>query len=805
MSHTSESNPRFTNRLAQTTSPYLLQHAHNPVDWWPWGEEAFAEARRRDVPIFLSIGYSTCYWCHVMERESFESEAIAHQMNEKFVCVKLDREERPDVDEIYMAATVTMTGHGGWPMSVFLNPHTLEPFFCGTYYPATARPGMQMPSFPRVLEGMSRAWQTQRTDVEEQAKQLAGAVREQVGNAGGKRAALGTEQVGQALEVLLRIFDRVEGGFGRAPKFPQPVFLDFLLDLRTRVDEQSQRAIDQALRVTLDRMSVGGMFDQVGGGFHRYSVDAYWTVPHFEKMLYDNAQLAAVYARAGAAFGDAWYKRIAERTIGYVLREMRGRERAFFSAQDAEVDGREGLNYLFTPEEVEAALGEDASVARAVYGLNHGANFQDPHHPGEPASWVLRLEKRPDEMSERVVNATLDRINAKLLEVRSKRKQPRLDDKVLSAWNGLMVHGLAVASLNGLQNVGGENLLKVAQEALESVLAKLVAGDGSLMRSYRAGVAGNPGTLEDAGAVLLAMTSLAQAKKAAGHERAAWTRWVEVAERHLATARRLFCNADGRWHDSREGQSDLFTRGLSTHDGAVPAGISMLLHAVLGLAELAESDAKKREHLRLAVEILGGLSGRIADSPIGTVNSTRGLLRLFAVDGDAAAVLAAGVGEPQVAEVQKRTSSVDAGVVEFYAGVDRVTVTRDVPGLFRVLVKIADGYHVVAADPGDLEDPSQPGKSVVARGLTPFRVGLQGGSGLRVFADYPKGEPDGVPEFGVVRVYRGEFEFEVVVEYEGEDAQVVGQPILNIAFQACSDQACLRPGIVEFDVAIDWA
>src|ERR1043165_6403662 len=332
-----------TNRLAKETSPYLLQHAHNPVDWFPWGIEAFAEARKRGVPIFLSIGYSTCYWCHVMERECFESEEIAAQMNRGFLCIKVDREERPDLDDIYMAATQMTTGRGGWPMSVFLEPEKLRPFYCGTYFPPEPRGGMR--SFPQILEAISGAWKNERDEVAQQSETLANAVREHLGTVE-STVPVGLGHVSKAAQTLLRMLDRVHGGFGSAPKFPQPVFLEFLLDIReVAADEATRDATDQALRLTLDRMACGGMNDQIGGGFHRYSVDEKWLVPHFEKMLYDNAQLAAVYARAGTIYNDDFYRRTARRTIEYILKEMTQPSGAFSSAQDAEVDGREGGNY----------------------------------------------------------------------------------------------------------------------------------------------------------------------------------------------------------------------------------------------------------------------------------------------------------------------------------------------------------------------------------------------------------------------------------------------------------------------------
>ena len=359
--------PTHTNALANETSPYLLQHAHNPVNWYPWSDEAFAEAQRRNVPVFLSIGYSTCYWCHVMERESFESEAIAKIMNEHFVCIKVDREERPDIDDIYMAATTIFSGSGGWPMSVFLVPKFRKPFYAGTYFPA--EPAYGRPSFPQLLEGLSDAWKNQNDKVIEQADSIAAAVIEQVASANQSPVPVGQPQLTNATSSLLQRFDQTNGGFGGSPKFPQPVYLDYLLDFRQHTDEGTRKAIDKAAKKTLDAMAIGGLNDQIGGGFHRYSVDAFWTVPHFEKMLYDNAQLARLYARASVIYNDKFYARIAQRTLDYCLHEMTDQSEpgstGFYSAQDAEVDGKEGLNYLWTKDQINTALGEDTNEAHS--------------------------------------------------------------------------------------------------------------------------------------------------------------------------------------------------------------------------------------------------------------------------------------------------------------------------------------------------------------------------------------------------------------------------------------------------------
>jgi uncharacterized protein YyaL (SSP411 family) len=442
---------RPPNRLASQSSPYLLQHARNPVDWYPWGQEAFDTARTRDVPIFLSIGYSTCYWCHVMERESFEDEATASLMNRHFVCVKVDREERPDVDDIYMAAVLAVRGQGGWPMSVFLEPTTLKPFWAGTYFPPRGHGREGLPAFPDVIESMSRAWLEQRADVLAQADEIARAVRERTGEVAAP-VPVGRAQVALAVSSLMQLFDRAEGGFGRAPKFPQPVYLEFLLDARERLDPESRAGVDHALKLTLDRMAMGGIHDHLAGGFHRYSVDAHWLVPHFEKMLYDQGQLAQVYARAALAFEDDFYRRVARRTCDFVLRELTGPDGAFLSAIDAEVDHREGKNYLWKPEEFRALLSDvDAAWSLEVYGLTHGPNFRDPHHPSDAPSNVLHLEARPDALAQREGSplgawySRLERVNAKLLAARAKRPQPAIDDKAIAAWNGLMIAGMAVA------------------------------------------------------------------------------------------------------------------------------------------------------------------------------------------------------------------------------------------------------------------------------------------------------------------------------------------------------------------------
>ncbi len=774
------------NRLAKESSPYLLQHAHNPVDWFPWGEEAIREARRRDVPIFLSVGYSTCYWCHVMERESFEDPAIGALMSERFVCVKVDREERPDVDHLYMTAVQVLTGRGGWPMSVFIEPERLRPYWAGTYFPPAPRHGL--PSFRQALEGMSEAWWTKRADVLKQAGAVGDAVTKEL--TGARELAgvgVGRPQVAMAVQALMTMFDRTNGGFGGAPKFPQPVYLELLLDVRDRLEERSQRdAIDAALRTTLDKMALGGMNDQVGGGFHRYSVDAIWLVPHFEKMLYDQAQLLSVYARAATVYGDAFYARVAQRTAGYVLREMTGGHGGFATAQDAEVDGREGLNYLWTAAEFGVLLGpEDGPLAAAIYGVSEGPNFKDPHHPEQPAMNVLRLAERPEATAGRLglsteqLLARLDRVNEVLYAARAKRKQPRLDDKVLTSWNGLMIGALA----NAARLLEAPELAEAGARAAEFVLGTMVR-DGRLLRTWRDGGGGGgeaklEGVLEDY--AMLAHGLLALERSGEGG-----APWGARAKALIEQAEALFGDGRGGWWDTRADQADLFVRARTTYDGAVPSGVSFMLHAQIDLAELEGGGAEA------AARTLVGVSGPLADSPVSTANSTRGLLRLVSGhEPELVAALADSGATAGWAQVEgTRRGSAGADVVEVFADQEAVSIGLETPGEFTLRLRIAPGHHLVAADPGA-------GRG--AGGLHPTRVGVAGGGGIKAYADYPPGErlEAGDPEAPLV--YRGEVEFKVAVERSGDWA---GTPRVTLSYQACTDQECQLPTTVALDVEV---
>lgn len=774
--HSQHQANRPANRLAASTSPYLLQHAHNPVDWYPWGEEAFAESRRRDVPIFLSIGYSTCYWCHVMERESFEDEATAKLMNERLVCIKLDREERPDLDDIYMAATVAMTGQGGWPMSVFLEPDTLRPFFCGTYYPKEPMHGR--PTFMRVVEGITDAYRNQREDVRTQAARLAQSVEEQLA-APAAPAAIGVEVVEEALSRVLGVFDPVNGGFGSAPKFPQAVFLEFLLDVRDIVDDDTRTAIDRCVKTTLDAMAMGGIHDHVGGGFHRYSVDATWTVPHFEKMLYDQAQMLSIYGRTAAVFDDAWYRSIVLQTFDFLTREMTSPEQFFYSAIDAEVDGREGSNYLWTPRQVRDALQPAQSdLAVAMFSLDEPPNFRDPHHPEVAPSHVLRMSSRPEPLAQQLAVSPIELISKMrdisraLLGTRDQRPRPRTDTKVLACWNALMYQALGKVFARGKGDKGFPGLSGTVLRHL-GVLAR---PDGSMMR-----VGGTYGFLEDYAS--MASACVAASHQAVGEHR---SELLGHASMLVEAARvKFMAGAHGslRIFDAPP-SPDLFIRACSTHDGAMPCGFSLFLHALLDLAEVSPPEEAAR--LRgICVDLLRTMSARIAENPVGTVNSVRALLRLIRTAPHLAESLQVGTAPTPVNPIVS-----SATAVEVLATDERIALAEGIPAQLSIRVRIKPGYHLIAADPGENAPPT----------LVPFRVRTMNGAGVEAYADYPPGTP--IAAAPDVLVYAGDFDLTIALERTGAWS---GTPLLVVTCQACSDTECLAPAQLELDIALDRA
>ena len=578
----------MANRLKTATSPYLLQHADNPVDWWPWSDEAFAEARRRDVPVMLSVGYAACHWCHVMAHESFEDPATAGVVNDTVVAIKVDREERPDIDAVYMTATQAMTGQGGWPMTVFMTPAG-DPFYCGTYFPK--------PQFTALVEAVGKAWRSDRGKVADQAERISAALSENASSVSGLApldGGMSWEPVtGAAVTALEEGFDERDGGFGRAPKFPPSMVLEFLLRhvWRTVPHESSagQGAVtDPASRMiagTCEAMARGGMYDQLGGGFARYSVDGTWTVPHFEKMLYDNALLARVYLHWWRASGSELGRRVAEETCEFLLRELRTPQGGFAASLDADSEGGEGAYYVWTPATLREALGEeDGAWAADVFGVTPDGTF-------EHGTSVLQRRSDPED-TER-----LDRIRGVLFAARDGRPRPACDDKIVAAWNGLGIAALAEAGLL----LDRADFLAAAESAADLLVSLHVTG-GRLVRTSRDGVAGqSAGLLEDYACVASGLLALAGVTGA--------VRWTAVAESLLDTVLAEFGDGNGGFYDTAAGGERLIFRPADPADNATPSGTFAAADALLSYAALAGS-ARHRDAATSALKALPAIASR---------------------------------------------------------------------------------------------------------------------------------------------------------------------------------------------------
>jgi uncharacterized protein len=549
------------NRLAAATSPYLLQHADNPVDWREWGEEAFAEARERGVPVLVSVGYAACHWCHVMAHESFEDDATAAQMNAGFVCVKVDREERPDVDSVYMTATQAMTGQGGWPMTVFTTPDG-EPFYCGTYFPP--RPVHGMPAFRQVLAAVSEAWAGRRAELEAAGAQIVGAISARLDL--GAPAPLTADVLDAAVAGLASTFDEETAGFGGAPKFPPSMVLEFLLRNAARTGDGE--ALRMA-RATLEAMARGGIYDQLAGGFARYSVDAGWVVPHFEKMLYDNALLLRVYAHLWRATGDAWARRIADETAAFLIRDLGTPEGGFASALDADTDGVEGLTYVWTPDQLIEVLGaDDGRWAAAQFEVTDQGTFE------HGASTLQRLYEPDDE-------ARLESVRERLLAARVQRPQPARDDKVVTAWNGLAIAALAEHGVL----TGTPASVDAARRAAE-LIADTHWVEGRLRRASRDGAVGrHAGVLEDYGDLAEGLLAL--------HQATAEGRWLDLAGDLLDVVAEQFVDARDTdpptWHDTAADAEALVHRPFDPADGPMPAGVAAAAGAAVTYGALTAS------------------------------------------------------------------------------------------------------------------------------------------------------------------------------------------------------------------------
>ena len=575
----------MTNRLANETSPYLLQHANNPVDWYPWGQEALEKAKREGKPILLSIGYAACHWCHVMAHESFEDDDTAKLMNEKFVNIKVDREERPDIDNIYMQAVQAMTGHGGWPMTMFLLPDG-SPFYGGTYFPPEDRHGI--PSFRKVLNAVSDAYAQRREGVAQSAEQLKQIYDSDV--TGGRTPGTATGLSPQMLEIAFRTlqqrYDETNGGFGAAPKFPATMVLDFVLRYFARTG--TTYALDMAVD-SFRKMARGGIYDQIGGGFARYAVNATWLVPHFEKMLYDNALLARFGAHLWQATRDDEIRRVSIETIEWVARELTDPAGGFYSSLDADSEGHEGKFYLWAEEELDTLLGADARAFKAYYGVVRGGNFEGQSILYVPAS--REAAARRASVDPELLDEVLARGRRILLEARSRRVWPGRDEKILASWNGLMLRGVATAA----RVFDRDDFRKLALSNAE-FLAREMVRSGRVMRSHKEGVTRIPGFLEDHAAVGLGFLAV--------YELTFDEKWVKLARQIADEMITWFWDDQvGASFDTASDAEELITRPRDVTDNATPSGTSLAVDLLLNLAEL-QHDADYRRRAVFTLESL---------------------------------------------------------------------------------------------------------------------------------------------------------------------------------------------------------
>jgi len=724
-----EGNPLFTNRLIDEDSPYLLQHAHNPVDWYPWGDEAFEEARKADNPVFLSIGYSTCHWCHVMEHESFDDVEIAKFLNEHFICIKLDREQRPDLDDIYMTGVQLMSGQGGWPMSNFLT-HDGHPFYAGTYFPPAR--------FMQILRQLSEAWQSKRGEVQKQASEICRAI-DQYTSARSKAADLGDDLTARAAAELNDRLDATSGGFGGAPKFPNESQLLVLIDDIKRGGSSKSR---HALTLTLDKMYQGGIYDQVAGGFHRYSVDSQWLVPHFEKMLYNQAQLLSVYSQAYSATGELAYKRIATEIGDYVLRDMRAADGGFFSATDADSEGEEGLFFVWALEELRELLGsEEMEIVETVYGVSETGNFEgrnilNLHQPLEQTALALNMDA--DHFMTK-----LGHIKERLYEIRQRRVPPLRDEKIITGWNGMMISALAIAA-NELQV---SRFMDAACLAADLIWGRHVdAQDNDVISLWRVSLAGHvsiPGNLEDYACFSEALLRLF---------------FLGSGSRYLERGISLVGTMNGRFYDESNGgyfiseaetTGPMITRPKSPMDGATPSGNSVALRALV-LAYQLTGDLQFNQ---FASETISCFSGLINASP------------------SAFSYMVTAISD-QVA------GSRDS--IQFAAGGNvRISLTGE-NAKVRMRIEIAQGWHINAND-------------VSADGMIATQV-MSDCEIVRIV--YPIGVETRLPfSQSAINLYTGSVE--IVFELSGFETQ--GSRQIQLRIQACDNSLCLVPELLTFN------
>ncbi|HEX8916526.1 MAG TPA: thioredoxin domain-containing protein [Humisphaera sp.] len=761
-------------RLAQETSPYLLQHRNNPVDWYPWGTEAFDRARREQKPIFLSVGYSTCYWCHVMERQSFENPEIAALMNRLFVNVKVDREERPDVDQLYMTAVQLISRQGGWPMSVWLTPDR-RPFFGGTYYPPAD--GHGRPGFPRVCQAVDEAWRNRPGEVRESAEHIVGLIR-RLGRPSvpEEPVAFDVPDVGGLIDRAVADYEPNFGGFGSAPKFPRQTVLELLLTfLATDWDDAAVRGRTPRAKVrqmtlhALDAMMHGGIRDHLGGGFHRYSTDAKWLVPHFEIMLYDNAMLLGCYAEAHRQTGDARYAQVARDLADFVLREMTSPAGAFYTAFDAEVDHQEGLNYLWTKDEVEEVLGRggDAERFARAYGLDLGPNFADPHHgSGVPEKNILYVAHPTAGGASPLLDPGLRALRQKLLAERVKRKQPLLDTKVLTSWNALMIRGLAVAG----RILNERRYVDAAARAAEFLLKEHRMPDGRLFRTSRDGKAKYAGFLDDYASLAWALTDLADATGDA--------EWRAEAGRLCDQLLQLFGPDDGEiptpeglggLYFTDRTATDVIVRQQAAQDSPLPSGNAAAALALLALGRREEAGRIVAAFGRNIVEHGEAMASMVQAVMVAVRDGGPFKTRVTDVAAEAAAATAGAVTRPPSPEAEAKSAV-------------RVSAVRTSPEELSVVIDVADGRHVNAHDVG-------------VAGLIPTMVTVDPPEAVAGI-DYPPGDPlRAAYATEAIRVYGGRVAVRVRLTASAAVRAV------RVRYQPCDDARCMPPVTVEVPVS----
>ncbi len=761
--------PRHANRLISASSPYLLQHAHNPVDWYSWGEEALARAKAEDKPIFLSVGYSTCYWCHVMEREVFEDAEIAALMNALFINIKVDREQRPDLDEIYMTATQLMTRHGGWPNSVFLTPD-LEPFYAGTYFGPTDQAGR--PGFPTLIRSLSDAWRTRRPEVVATARRSAGTIRQvlQERRRADSRETPGTAIVDRAVTQLSQRYDPRQGGFGASPKFPNDFAYPLLFAVHRRTGNQATR--DMALH-SLHMMAAGGIRDHVGGGFHRYSTDAQWRVPHFEKMLYNQAQLTRAYVAAYETTGDQAFADVARDVLRHVAELMTGPEGQFYSALDAETDAVEGAYYAWSRPEIERALsGDDLGLFDRAFALGSIPTFPGHEHPD---GGVLFMRKPVSDLARDMslpyseLRTRLDALLRSLKARRDLRKLPRLDDKVIAGWNGLMIDGYAYAG----SVLDDPSSIAAARRAADFVLARMLDTDGRLLRSWRGGVAEQEAFQEDYAFLIQGLLALHLATKE--------QRWLDQATELARLSDELFWDSGGGGYFFAQATPDLIARSKSIDDGAIPSGNSAMLHDLVGLWQATGHEAYQRR----VEQMLQAFGGALAAAPSAQLHMVHALERWLRTGLASTPTPVPAAALPAIAPGAGRLPLLEDGGRHVSAGI--VAEPRRVrPGeTFRVLVDltIETGWHINA-------NPAS------APSLIPTVVDLRGDAPLTVVSvSYPDGRmlTPGYAEHPI-RVLDGTARIRLTARLDESAAPGRSLPIrAMIQYQACDDARCLQP------------